>query len=263
MSNTFNDGAIKHAPWSHSKLNVLNQCTLRFDLKYIQNKKEPPITDSRGRIGNAAHKTLELIMTKGLEMNRAMKQAAFDNKLTTNETDDLLGFRVNINNFLERYQKYKEKFPVGREAIEHRFGITVTMQPTTFFGKDVFFRGATDVSLFLQNKDVVVIDHKSSDKREEQSGNYKYEEQLKVYAVASLVEDPALRGVQSAIHYIKTEEIEWSTYVKSNTIQDEYIPWLVKYVNDASVRLIEPVKATKGWYCTFCGYKPACPAWRP
>ena len=252
----FSDLAVKYGAWSLSKANVATQCNYRFQLQYIEKKKQKAVVDSRGRVGSAAHKALELIM-KGEEIGRAFTKAAVDDALTTKEVDDLVSYRTNILSFIERVKKYKERNPITKEFIEYKFGLDIDLKPTTFFAKNVFFRGVWDVALLLEKKAFIIIDHKTG----QEMPMSKYNDQLHSYAVAARSLQPDLIGAQSALHYIKTEKIDWAKFIPKEDIDEILIPWFVKFINDSASNLTNEIKPVKGWYCTFCGYKDDCPAW--
>jgi hypothetical protein len=250
---TFCDNALKHGPWSQSKLDVASQCGLRFHLKYIQKKKEPVPVRPEGRIGAAAHKAIELVL-KGEKIERAMRVGAVDNKLTTNELDDLYIFQPIIAQFVERIKKFEEKNPVEHRQVEFQFGLTKDLKPTGFFGKDVFFRGVYDLNLATVTKSLIIVDHKSGQPKDDISH---YDTQLKFYALAGRVLYPSINGVQSAIHWLRTGDMVWGKYTSTEEIDDTYVKWFEEYINNAVTNLSDEPR--KGWYCGFCGFTSQCP----
>lgn len=253
----FSELVLKHAPWSISKADIAKQCGLRFHWKYVEKKKEPESERSEGRIGAAIHKVIELVL-KGEKMERAFRVAAVDNKLTTNEVDDLYTFQGTITSFLERIAKFKVQKDAKTEFVEHKFGITVNLKASTFFGKDVFFRGAWDLAYLLGNRDLVVLDHKSGQPADNMD---RYTNQLNSYAIAGRVLVPEMKGAVSAIHYVKDGTIKWGSYIKGEEIDTKLIDWFVNYLND-SVANLDKKEAQVGWQCGFCGYASKCEAYQ-
>lgn len=255
----FSKNALKYRPWSISKLSVAENCSLKFFLKYIKKQREPAIKDARGRIGQAAHQALELSV-QGMDLSRAIKKSIIDCRLTTPEADDLLAYRPNIIGFLDRFKSYKNRNPYHTEYIEHRIGITTDMKSTDFWNNDGIFRLVIDLGLNLKSGPQIIIDHKSGDRTTVK----KYSDQLNAYAVASKIINPNITGVQSAVHFLQTGDIDWNQFITSETIEKELTPWLIEKINKGTEEL--PTEATtatptEGWWCTFCGYKKNCPAW--
>lgn len=254
----FTNKAKKYGPWSSSKLDVANNCALRFYWKFIDRRKEAKIEDSRGRIGIAVHQALELV-TKGQDLKRALRKSAIDSKLTTLEADDLLMYRPNIEAFVERIGKYKERNPVREQLIEFKFGLDEKLNPTDFWNNDGIFRGVFDFGLDLEANAVVVIDHKTG---EESETLEKYIGQLDTYAVAATRLKPHIDGVQTAVHYVKTGKIDWNSFTSTDTITKQTVPWLVEKINAGADKVTESSpEPTTGWWCSFCGYKTNCPEW--
>lgn len=253
----YSDNSKNHGPWSISKLDVAKNCALRFKYKYIDKEREPEVSDGRGRVGKAAHLALELTL-KGQDLSRAMKKAAIDEKLTTTEADDLLAYKANVIDFLDRYAKYKEKHQATGQFVEKRFGLTEDFKPAAFFGKDVFFRGVIDLGVLLPDEVMIIIDHKSGQRY---SVN-KYASQLKSYAIAGIAMNPKTTGVQTALHWVKDKAIDWAKFTSREEIENKLKPWLVEYINNCTETIVvDAPQPNKGPWCTFCGYKAKCPSW--
>jgi hypothetical protein len=251
---SFDPRVLKHAAWSISKADLARQCGLKFQWKYVEKRQEAVSTRPEGRIGSAAHKTMELVL-KGKDLQQSFTVAAVDNKLTTKEVDDLLTFSGSITEFLKRIEKFKAKSPAQDTLVEHSFGLTIDLKPSTFFGKDVFFRGIYDFGLRLENRDLIIVDHKSGAPSEDIS---KYTNQLNSYALAGRRLFPEINGVQSAIHYLQDGSLVWGTYISTGEIDEKLSDWLVNYLNECVAGL--DGQARPGWYCGYCGYANQCPA---
>ena len=253
----FSDLAIKYGPWSLSKAQTALTCPFRFDMKYTRKVKgvSPP-KDSIRKVGVAAHAALEMLL-KGKDIKDSLVKAAVDENLTSVETEDLRSLGHNIKSFMERLSIFKKKKNVNAQHVEKKFGLTQDMQPTEFFGKDVFFRGVCDLCLIAgdpPNKYLVVIDHKSGRSKDL---SY-YTDQLKLYSLAGIHLFSDIAGVQSAVHFIPDENIVWSTLNSSKVIRELYIPWYVDFLNKAAEGV--PAKsAQKCWLCPFCEYRGECP----
>lgn len=256
---TFSDLVKEHAPWSLSKADVAKNCGLRFHYKYVEKIKEPEPDRSEGRVGKAAHRVLEL-MLRGKSLQHAFSLASTDpkSKLTPEEKEALAGFNGNIEDFLRRIAKFKEtQGPVKKEFVEHKFGLTMDLKPTAFFADNVFFRGVWDFGLYLDNRNLVILDHKTG--KPSDSLEY-HQDQLNMYAVAGKVLLPSMAGVQSALHYLRNGKIVWGTYITAQEIDEKLISWLVEHLN-SSVEYLSR-EANPGSQCGFCGFAPKCKAYQ-
>lgn len=248
----------KYGAWSITKLSTANSCSLRFKFEYIDKKKKHEVISPAGRIGAAAHKVLEL-MLKGGTYARAFSVGATDAKLTYNEMESLACLKESILDFLSRIDKWKQSHPVNQELVEFKFGFNEQLKPTDFWSKDAVFRGAIDLGLKLNNKSLVVLDHKSGTPKAVEN----YRDQLQSYAAAGLILYPDIISVDTRVHFLTSKEVVNGPLMTAEKIRDEIIPWLMTWMKD-TVNLIESseAKPTKGWYCNFCSYKNICPAWQ-
>ncbi len=255
--NKFTKKAKKYGPWSSSKLDVAKNCALRFYWKYLEKRREAKIADSRGRIGIAAHQALELV-SKGQDISRALRKAAIDSRLTITEADDLLFYRPNITRFAERLIKYKKSNPVKNEFIEQKFGLDKDFKSIDFWDNEGIFRGVFDHGLELEAKAAIIIDHKTGERKPISN----FQSQLDTYSIAAVKTHPDIDGVQTAVHFVKTGDIDWNPYVDKGTINKQLVPWLTDKINSGAENVTaDDPQPCKGWYCTFCGYKTNCPEW--
>ena len=271
MSIVFSELALKYGPWSISKSNLAAQCTQKYYWKYLHKPKlkEPRVQDPRGRIGSAAHLLVELLL-KGYEKNLAYKKAIVDNRLTTPEADLFLEYRENVDRFLDKLASYKEKYPVTDVIAEKRFGLTKDFKPTKFFSKNVFFRGVWDLVIKIEKENekpvVVIMDHKTGDAPNDEEKSNKYDDQLQSYLVGAIYTFPEIKGAQIALNYLKDDTVHWKPYMPREQIEDEIVPHFIELINKNAENLRpilegeDPVP-TKGWHCTFCGFKSNCPLW--
>jgi len=124
--------AANVVPWSFSSLTAFETCPKRYKLTKLEKKVVEPQTEATVH-GNEVHKALELatLGTKPLE------------------------------------PKYKQYIPIvekirarpGKKLVEFKFGLNKALQPTTFFGKDVWVRGVIDFGL-LTTKTGLALDWK-------------------------------------------------------------------------------------------------------
>lgn len=248
----------KFAPWSISKANLAKNCPLAFDFKYVRKVRGTSrAKDSAARIGTAVHQVLELYLQKK-DIKEATRRAFIDNELTTEEMDEAASYTHNIVSFKERLSKFKERHKVSKTFIEARFGMTADLRPTEFFGKDVFVRGVWDISM-IAGKYAIIIDHKSGMCPSNTEEIFKrYGDQLKLYSIAALNKFAGIAGIQTAFHFVMSEEIVFSKTITASQVREKYIPWYVQFLNECSSD-IPTREARPSWFCKFCEYANLCP----
>lgn len=279
MAVRFSPAAKQFAPWSMSKAESAKQCSFAFNLKYLKRiKGTAPPTSAASRIGKAAHEVLEGVLKDESgaplkQIARLINKAKIDHELTSYEIEEVMALTHAIANFYQRLTKYREGKGVTDTLVEYRFGLRADLAPTSFWGapipnagvdergrpvKDVFFRGVWDL-LMLASGYAVILDHKSGVPPKDVSDmKAHYAHQLNLYAVAALSLFPEIKGVQSALHFLQSEEIIWGDMVTADEIRGRLIPWYVNYINQ-SAAAVETNVAKKGWYCEFCEYTSLCP----
>lgn len=257
----FSDLTLKHAPWSMSKANLARNCSLAFDLKYVKHVrgKRPP-RSAAGSIGRAIHQILEALL-KGVplsEIKGEIFRASIDERLTTPEIEDVMGYTHNIAAFLKRLDAYKEKHQVTKTAVEERFSFSRDFLPVEYNTPDTFFRGVWDLVMHIGDE-LVILDHKSGELGNPEKVLERYDNQRRFYAIGALNQFPDLKNVHVAFHYVKVEEIVWAKERDSaKRIRDEYIPWYIAHLNQCTEN-IPSRSPQKGWHCSFCNYTRMCP----
>ena len=248
----------KNGPWSFSKAGVIAKCSLQYDYKYGTQKRpeEPRVSSEDSRIGVAVHKALEFALDN-IPIKKAFQFAIDQGELTTDESERVMSFFDQINRFVKRIAAFKEKNGVRPQnvLIEYKIGMTADFKNCQFFDKTGLFRGVLDFTMLTAQGDAVVIDHKSGKQKDLKY----YEDQCKAYCVLALAFRPELRGVQTAINFVQTDQLLWNPRVTAETIRNEYHPWLLKFLADSCASLQSPPEPHEGWWCDWCGYKGSCP----
>ena len=294
------DQVLKHAPWSVSKSEVIGRCSLQFALKYGNGdvKKTPEVKPyQEATIGVVVHKTLELALSDNFDradppippekrvktsMEIAVDTYPYEEKkkataapLTHDEIEQVRTYFDQIVAFVTKMDERKKKFESRMTVQECQWGIGPAFQSTPFFDPwpekpkpgeppppvkhAVFFRGVVDYAMFTKSQHLIIFDHKSGKvKPLDRTAS-----QCKAYCVMAVVQNPELKGVQTAINYIMHNEEPWNPHVTSAVIRSEYFPWLLNFVmeNGRNLLLPEP-RPQKGWWCSWCGYRPICPKFK-
>ncbi len=261
MSVEFTKLTLAHAPWSMSKANLAKSCSLAFDLKYVKRVRgKTPPRSSAGSIGRAVHQILEALLkgTPASEIKNEIFRAAVDERLTTPEIEDVMGYTHNINAFLKRLDAYRKKHGITEIDVEERFSFSQDFVPVKYNGPAAFFQGVWDIAMLAGDR-VILLDHKSGELGNPDKVLDRYDNQRRFYAIAALKRFPGIKGVHVAFHYVQSEEIIWAKEMDTlKRIRDEYIPWYVMHLNECSENI--PAKSPqKGWQCSFCNYTRICP----
>lgn len=271
MTAAIPEHVLKNAPWSVSKAGVIEKCGLQFDFKYIQKLKD----DSYGRpalIGVAVHSVLELLLRKQEILAKkgappesyaptaliddALEQAKELHALAVDEFDELLTFRDNILKFCDRAARLKLKHRAKTQLLEQKWAIKSDFTSCDFLEKTGFFRGVVDYAIITEDNYMLVIDHKSgrTDKKLDT-----FDFQLRAYCVMACALIPELKGVTTAIHYVKTGELVFNDFIARKAIVRDFQPYVVNEIIKAAAKLEHPLEANAGWWCSWCGFQDKCP----
>lgn len=283
----FSDLVLKFGPWSISKAGTAEKCSLQFDFKYGAQKQKELETYQESNIGVAVHLALELALG-ATPLKAAFQMAGDKYELTDHELEQLESFYEQVGRFVAKMAKFQTKHGVhpAHVMIERRMGIRADFSACSFFEKGggcshcqravaahvdgmcvsrvptpykealpVFFRGVVDYAMLTKDKNLIIIDHKSGKEKDLSF----FQPQFKSYCLMAQAAIPDLKGIQTAINFVMTDNLVWNPYVKASTIRDEYRPWMVEHLAKSCEKLEGGVSASKGWWCDWCGYKSICP----
>lgn len=215
------------SPWSYSSLSTFLQCPRRFDL--VRNKKVVKDQPTEATIwGSRVHEALELRIKDGTPMPPG----------------------------LERFESVAQELESWSDdwVTEEKFGLTENLEPTDFFGKDVWCRGVLDVYT-VKGKRAFVADYKTGKMRPDLS-------QLKLFAAAIFHKYPHVDRIKTAFIWLNHD---------SKTIEDftrEDLGFIWKYFLP-QLRRLEIAYEKDVWPpnpSPLCGWCPVglthCEHWR-
>jgi hypothetical protein len=106
----------------------------------------------------------------------------------------------------------------GRKFTEHKFGITSSFKPTTFFAKDVWFRGVIDLNILGQKK-AITLDYKTGKPKTDG-------DQLKLFAVTTFAHHPYLEAVKTGYLWLANDKLDKDEFTREDVpvIWQEFIP---------------------------------------
>ena len=265
--------ARRFAPWSFSKMEAAEACPAQFNFKHVAKTAASPAT-SDTKVGIHVHEVLEHRVL-GKSARDAQQLAAAKTPLTTQEQETLHMFAENIEDFLQRFDRFCKTQGVTKLLTEVAWGFTDTYQPASFFAPDVYFRGKLDLGILTRDNDLYLLDHKSGVAKP-LVDDPKKQAQLQAYGVLAMPNLPDIGGVRGGIHFLQGDaplRIQWAPYLAANTLRAAYRPWLFDRINEAAANLTEPYEARPaksrmkknkqpGWPCGWCNYQAHCPAFK-
>lgn len=210
--------------WSYSNLNLFESCSRKYHhLRVLKNVKEvegPELKD-----GQRIHKAFEKYMLD-----------------------------VPLPADLEHHEPALARLKAlkGERLLEAKMALTADFQPTTFFAKDVWFRGVIDFAV-VNGSTAVAIDYKTGKVKDDH-------DQLSLFAGALFAHYPDLQSVRTAYLWVTTGELTAKTFEREQAIWPNFMP---------RVRRIEIAHEENKWVprpSGLCrGYCPvrACEHWEP
>ncbi len=254
---------IALGPWSFSKLKVLQQCPLKFYLKYVVKIKVPePPPSLVTTVGKAVHRILEfMIMGKTITDSYKLVRKEYVSTLTDQEWDENVATtELNVMEFRKRLDEFEKKNPVKRYIQELKGGLTANYEPTGFFSDDVYWRGVIDLGLQLESNDVIILDHKTGAPAE--MGIRNFQNQLDTYKILFHKGIDPVAGAQAGIHFVKDGKIVLDSYTTKEEIEGKLINELEFYIIGTIDRVKELgfFKHIRGGYCKWCDYNVECKA---
>jgi CRISPR/Cas system-associated exonuclease Cas4 (RecB family) len=249
---------LKHAPWSFSKIGVLDLCALQYHRKHIEHVKEQRVSFA-SNVGVVVHYITEhMLKDNEPYSDELFKRACEKHGLTLDESHAVKSFTAKVDAFASWLKSFTTEFVVGTPLVEHRLAIDTSFNKVDYNSPSVLIRGVIDLGLLTKNGDGVIIDHKTGKRKD----IGEHAAQLNVYRLFMAAHFP-LRAVQCAIHYVETGRIDWTLPVLTSHIEKQLRPWLIHYLNkqDRKLQLLEkgPPSPETGWQCGYCGYRDTCP----
>lgn len=262
----FTPSVLKHAPWSISKVGVLDLCAKQYLLKYVLKEKETK-KSTKAKVGTALHSALEYMLKDAtLNLDKVFKVCAEKEQLSKDEEIEAIAKLPALEGFMSRITGFKAKVGAQRELIEHRMAILPNFEKAEFFEKGALLRGVVDYGLITNDNVLIIIDHKSGKKKPIQEHNTQFFSYM-LMAIAHF----NVKAVQCAINYIGTDKLDWAKHDDGSNrawtrseITNKLKPWLGVYLNSVSNTLdkVEVGEACPetGWQCEYCGFSDRCDA---
>jgi putative RecB family exonuclease len=247
--------ALRHAPWSSSKVKTALRCPQEFHYRYVDGIPEPEVSAEQ-RIGKAVHAALELVLQR-----RAVDEAlGLGRELLLLEGEreryDLLA--PGVRAFVARIDAFRQRRQVRSELVEHKVAFDALLNPTEFLAQDAFYRGVLDAGFEYGDGELAVIDHKTGMRRLA----VEYADQLEGYAALVVAGSPQVKRIWLGVHFVPDAAMEWIAPVRAEAVRGEFMPRLVESIEQAGRAVAGGPEPRPGRQCSWCSYRSICPAMR-
>ena len=268
--------------WSPSKIKLLIKCPYQFYLKYVLKVKNDSYVQDRSMadIGTVAHRILEhLVQGRTITEAYAITKIEHCNlpagtppgtaNLTEQQWEEsIIPLEFNINAFKERLDAFQRDNKVVSINTELKLGVTKDWKKTSFFAKDVYFRGIIDLLILIDQgpafyPDGLIIDHKHGGAEGDQKGSTRnYQDQLDAYKPLIHFGMTKLSGASAGIHFIKAGKTAYDDYTDTEGIENK-LRKSVEWSIDCAVSNVEELgffKHVRGNHCKYCEFDVPCKA---
>lgn len=130
------------------------------------------------------------------------------------------------------------------KIVEEQWGFNRHWQPCGWFGKDTWMRAILDVLVLYEDSSAEAIDHKFGKRYG------KHDDQMELFAVATMLKIPSVREVGTRLVYYTTGEEDYGHYTRME------LPKLIKKweANVAPMMADTEFAATPNEMCRFCPF---------
>jgi CRISPR/Cas system-associated exonuclease Cas4 (RecB family) len=246
--------ALRHAPWSTSKVKCAQKCAQEFHFRYVDKIPEPAVGPAV-RIGKVVHGALEKVLAHA-PMETVLEEGRRE-LLNDEEKARFEELAKSVEKFGERIADFRRRKQVTNEFVEHKLAVRADLRATVFHAKDAFFRGVWDAG-FVFDDAVAVVDHKTGMRRPASE----FADQLGGYALLAAAHLKQTRRVWLGIHFVEAGEMEWTQPVALADVNQTYAPKLVEGIEQAAANVARGPIPQINEYCSFCSYHAICPAMR-
>lgn len=181
--------------WSFSRLKSFEQCPKQFYHVKVKREYEEPETEA---------------MLYGSEFHLACEEYVRDRKPIPKKFEYI---KPTLDSLIAKE---------GEKLCEYKMGITVDLEPCTFFADNVWWRGIADL-VILNGDEATVIDYKTG-----KSTRYADKGQLELMALATFKHFPTVKKVKAGLLFVVCNELIRDTY-SADQQPELWKKWLDKY----------------------------------
>lgn len=249
--------------FSHSRLNTFEKCALKYKFRYIDQIIPEIEKTIESHLGNVAHNTLEWLY-KQVQNGRIPTVEGMIIFYSENWNEDydpeILIVRKNLT--VKDYFNRGVEFLINYYTQHHPFDDnTLAIEEEILFDLDESgeykIRGFIDrLSFNTKTQEYEIHDYKTSGNLP-QDGSLDEDRQLALYAIAVKKKYGNEKKVRLIWHYLFFNKILYSRRTDNQ----------LKQLKEDTLKLIKEIESTKEFLptksplCSWCEYKPICPAW--
>lgn len=217
--------------WSYSRYGCYTECPRKAKYKFVDKLPEP---------GSSA-------MDRGSAMH-AFAEELITGKMSAKEDDKVKyePFRAEfVKDILPSIKKDVTVAKKGKPIAECEWSFTTQWKPTGWFSKDAWCRIKTDL-VFMDKKELVIVDHKTGKRREEQ-----HQAQLSLYALGGFIMYPTVDKIKTAVWYLDAGAPALADSYTRDELPDIQNAWLDKTRAMLSDTLFAPRPSNACRWCHF------------
>jgi len=256
------------AVFSNSRLNAYENCPLQYRLRYIDQVEVPRRESVEAFLGKRVHEALEFLY-RSLESGWrpsvtdivAHYREAWEREWTdaihvVRAGETVAGYKRIGEECLTRYYRRHEPFDRGR-TVDVEMLVSYSLDPD----RDLHIQGYIDRLVDLGGGNYEIHDYKTA-RRLPTQDKLNEDRQLALYQIGVMQRFPDVRSVKLVWHYLAHDKMLESTRSPEDlrTLRRKVIT-LVEVIERATAAGRLPARVTP--LCSWCEYKPVCPAWNP
>jgi hypothetical protein len=262
------------SPWSVSRYKCLNKCPFQFYLRYVlsllhamdtaeEDYSQEMTEDSvRTFVGSLGHELLDDMLInpgKTFHDSLAEKDLSHIPEKFRGMVTDLF---VPCTEFVQRIESFKQKYPVKKLYVEQHFAVDDQWRPIAYDHPRAYMRAKLDLTMVMDNEDVVTVDHKLGG--DPSWGLRNYKTQLDTYGLFQVCYRKDTKHVTSGVHFIQAMDVLLDRPIDRDTFfrvtrnnTDAMIYNAVDAVKEDGV-----FKAVKSTTCEYCEVRDLCVKYR-
>ncbi len=256
------------AVFSNSRLNAYENCPLQYRLRYIDQVEVPRRESVEAFLGKRVHEALEFLY-RSLEsgwrpsvtdivahFREAWEREWTDAIHVVRAGETVAGYKRIGEECLTRYYRRHEPFDRGR-TVDVEMLVSYSLDPD----RDLHIQGYIDRLVDLGGGNYEIHDYKTA-RRLPTQDKLNEDRQLALYQIGVMQRFPDVRSVKLVWHYLAHDNMLESTRSPEDlrTLRRKVIT-LVEVIERATAAGRLPARVTP--LCSWCEYKPVCPAWNP
>lgn len=226
------EGQIVFKAWSHSRLNVFEQCKRRAKLAFIDRIPEPPRplppgkTEHANDRGTRIHEAAELYVKGNIELI------------------------PELGEFREEFEALRALFRAGKVSLEGEWAVDADWMPVHWKSDDVWARIKLDAFVTLTPSHGVVIDYKTGKLK---GNEVKHMEQGQLYQLAAFMRHPEMQTIDVEFWYTDLPDLTHVKYSKKQGLR------FLRSYNERGGKMVSATEFPPSpsiFNCKWCPYGP-------